>query len=1246
MGKVYNGILRDKNNNKVHPETNSKQVYCGNDNEIKLQEKLDKIDTTLQSYKEAEKDKGYFESYNQLISIYPNNIDDATTRKGWKATIGGNEDAIYIWDIEGNEWKTSSLSIDGIQEINGLTGKKVTLTGNDIKSTMDNFEDTIQGHLNRNKDSISLAYEKVEEIKQDLSTTNETLKEKANKSDIPDISNLASIDYVNENGGKIDAIQVNGILQTINDKIVNIKTPIVPKHITSLSIIDLQDNIYKVTSSYPYWDLYYKGNANDNIRIYGNTALLIVSSQSSTTKQWELISYGSQDVGTGLIMGYTSTSGGDYKLIKSISKLADLTQDDNNMTITKVEKNKLNSLSNYDDTNVKALIENVKKSKLEYKGQYSSTTSYIVNDMIFYGNMFFICIKECSNIAPLTSSNTTYWVNICLLSDKANKDGNGNDISTTYATKDELSSVEDLAKQKNQGLSFANYSDMISNLNNSTKDDYNKNDSIYILTTSVPDLWVYNISDTNVTYTYTNDEDFTKSLKDNGSIQVGYYILGALESGKVDLENYVTNDTFNTQNQQNNSTFATKVELGNVSDNIPTKVGQLENDKGYLINAVLSFNGMVGDVDVVIPTQLTQLSEDTTHRLVTDSEKANWNNKASKGTTLSDYGIEDAYIKSANDLSGDYRHSIHLGGQSVVMPKYVSELQNDKNYVDPDNLNVWWIHKVQAGLGFAGEDDVENLSQRVEQVKNSIPTKLSQLSNDKGYITKEELPPEVEAMVVDATLNTTSTNAIQNKAVATAVNGLFNSINDVAGMVGNVDGKLANYYNKEEIDEKEVGIRTTIAFPNLLYSPTINTNNSTSLTPKSEELGDDYNQIINLHKVSKTGSYNDLLDKPTIPSIIGLASETYVDNKVASVVNSAPEALNTLQELSKALGDDPNFATTITTEIGKKATKSTTLSGYGITDAKISNGTITLGSNTIKPLTSFTESDPTVPSWAKESSKPTYTWTEITNKPTFFSGSYNDLTNKPTLFSGNYNDLTNKPTIPTVNNGTLTIQRNGTTIKTFTANSSSNVTANIEVPTTMAWTSITGKPTFFSGSYNDLTNKPTIPDVSAKLEASNIIAGTNITITKSGNNVTINSSGGSSGATITQLYSGSVKLGANISGSAFPNAHLYKYLIICTNDGTFIASPTYYGGNSSDYTYSYPYIWEINGVTSSGNVTFSISYVDEYEYDGDDWTIPSNRWYCSNKAVYYHKTTSTYHQDVSSSYSSYMPTISKIYGVK
>jgi len=43
--------------------------------------------------------------------------------------------------------------------------------------------------------------------------------------------------------------------------------------------------------------------------------------------------------------------------------------------------------------------------------------------------------------------------------------------------------------------------------------------------------------------------------------------------------------------------------------------------------------------------------------------------------------------------------------------------------------------------------------------------------------------------------------------------------------------------------------------------------------------------------------------------------------------------------------------------------------------------------------------------------------------------------------------IQNKPTIPTVNDAALTIQKNGTTVATFTANSATPTTANIAVPT-------------------------------------------------------------------------------------------------------------------------------------------------------------------------------------------------------
>ena len=49
------------------------------------------------------------------------------------------------------------------------------------------------------------------------------------------------------------------------------------------------------------------------------------------------------------------------------------------------------------------------------------------------------------------------------------------------------------------------------------------------------------------------------------------------------------------------------------------------------------------------------------------------------------------------------------------------------------------------------------------------------------------------------------------------------------------------------------------------------------------------------------------------------ATYDFVKEETAALVESAPETLDTLNELAAALGDDPNFATTVATQIGKKA---------------------------------------------------------------------------------------------------------------------------------------------------------------------------------------------------------------------------------------------------------------------------------------------------------------------------------------
>lgn len=54
----------------------------------------------------------------------------------------------------------------------------------------------------------------------------------------------------------------------------------------------------------------------------------------------------------------------------------------------------------------------------------------------------------------------------------------------------------------------------------------------------------------------------------------------------------------------------------------------------------------------------------------------------------------------------------------------------------------------------------------------------------------------------------------------------------------------------------------------------------------------------------------------------GYATQLYVNTAIANLVDAAPDWLNTLNELAAALGDDPNFATTVTNNIAGKVSKS------------------------------------------------------------------------------------------------------------------------------------------------------------------------------------------------------------------------------------------------------------------------------------------------------------------------------------
>jgi hypothetical protein len=73
------------------------------------------------------------------------------------------------------------------------------------------------------------------------------------------------------------------------------------------------------------------------------------------------------------------------------------------------------------------------------------------------------------------------------------------------------------------------------------------------------------------------------------------------------------------------------------------------------------------------------------------------------------------------------------------------------------------------------------------------------------------------------------------------------------------------------------------------------------------------------HDIAEVIGLQDALDlKLEAADIANFATTSYVNTAVANVIDAAPAALDTLNELAAAIGDDANFSATITTQIGNK----------------------------------------------------------------------------------------------------------------------------------------------------------------------------------------------------------------------------------------------------------------------------------------------------------------------------------------
>jgi len=86
---------------------------------------------------------------------------------------------------------------------------------------------------------------------------------------------------------------------------------------------------------------------------------------------------------------------------------------------------------------------------------------------------------------------------------------------------------------------------------------------------------------------------------------------------------------------------------------------------------------------------------------------------------------------------------------------------------------------------------------------------------------------------------------------------------------------------------------------------------------------------------------DDMLSNSALHAATQQSIKAYVDTKVAAVVDSAPAALDTLNELAAALGDDANFSTTTSTALGNRLRVDT--AAQGLTGTQQANAITNLG---------------------------------------------------------------------------------------------------------------------------------------------------------------------------------------------------------------------------------------------------------------------------------------------------------------
>ena len=352
---------------------------------------------------------------------------------------------------------------------------------------------------------------------------------------------------------------------------------------------------------------------------------------------------------------------------------------------------------------------------------------------------------------------------------------------------------------------------------------------------------------------------------------------------------------------------------GTVNLEVPTKTSDLQNDSGFLTD-ISGKQDVIPDLDTIRANASKGATalQSVPSEYITETELEDKNYATKKYVTdkISEASMSGGYVHpdthpasmitglSKVATSGSYTD---LSNRPTI-PTKTSELTNDSEFITETELNAKGYLAAESDPKYTA--DKPNIA-----LKSEIPTKVSQLTNDSGYVT--DISGKVDKISGKGLSTNDLTNALKSnydaaythsqsahapsnaqaniiediKVNNTSLKITDKSVNiDLSGKVDKVSGKglSTNDYTTAE-KNKLAGIAENA---NNYTHPS--THDATMITEDAtHRFVTDTEKATWDAKSNFSGSYNDLTNKPTIPTVDAALSSTSTNAIQNKAVSSA-----------------------------------------------------------------------------------------------------------------------------------------------------------------------------------------------------------------------------------------------------------------------------------------------------------------------------------------------------------------------